>query len=91
VASGEEALGPSGIGVNERVSKIQTELRRGRKSATQRALRAEHRGHGADIPDAGVYPPPGFSEKRLQAVENKGRESEKESQEKTRGGKWLKG
>ena len=36
------------------------------------------------------YPhPPGICEKRLQAIENKGRECEKESQEKTRGGKHL--
>ena len=36
-----------------------------------------------------VPPPPGICEKRLQAIENKGRECEKESQEKTRGGKHL--
>ena len=69
--SGEEALGPSGIGVNERVSKIQTELRRGRKSATQRALRAEHRGYGADIPDAGYTHPPAFRKRDCKLLKTK--------------------
>jgi len=36
------------------------------------------------------HPPPCFWEERLQAAENKEYEREKESQEKTRGGKLLK-
>jgi hypothetical protein len=34
-------------------------------------------------------PPPVFLEKRLQTIENKGRECGKESKEKARGGKLL--
>ena len=37
----------------------------------------------------GVPLPPVFWEKRLQTIENKRREGEKESKEKTRGGKLL--
>ena len=36
-----------------------------------------------------AHPTPAFWEKRLQAIENKGRESEKERQEVLRGGKSL--
>jgi hypothetical protein len=38
----------------------------------------------------GVYPPPCFWQKRLQALENKGSEREKERQERIRGGTPLK-
>jgi hypothetical protein len=38
----------------------------------------------------GVYPPPCFWQKRLQALENKGSECEKERQERIRGGSPLK-
>ena len=48
------------------------------------AYAAEERGVGAEIPH-----PPVFSEKRLQAIENKGWGSEKEGQEISRGAKLL--
>src|SRR5258707_12417390 len=40
-------------------------------------------------PDRDTPPPPAFLEKRLQAIENKGTECEKERKERQRGGKLL--
>ena len=37
---------------------------------------------------ARVPPPPAFWKKRLEAIENKGRELKKEGEETQRGGKW---
>jgi len=70
----------------------------GRKGFTGQVGRNLGRGHAAiqenGVPGEGIRrdptPPPLFWQKRLQAVENKGSECEKESQEKTRGGKSMK-
>ena len=56
---------------------------------TQRALSGRGNEERLALVEGLIRHPPVFCKKRRQAIENKGREREKERQEKTRGGKLL--